>query len=218
MKLKKIRAVLFDYDGVLAQTMEDNFNAWRQAFQQYAQVSITRDDYLPLEGSSPSKIVETIGEKYKIESGLYGNIVVLKERIYQLSHSFALYPGVDKVVSYLKEKKILVALVSGASRERLYKTTPSYILDEFDCIITADDVKNSKPHKEPYKKTLKQLKVKPEESIVIENAPLGIKSAKAAGIYCLAICSTLPRRYLLEADEVVRGFSDLELKLKSLLV
>jgi len=62
---------------------------------------------------------------------------------------------------------------------------------------------------------LEDLKLKSNECVVIENAPLGIKSAKSAGIYCIAIASTLDKSYLNEADESVTEFKELHNQLKN---
>ncbi len=67
-------------------------------------------------------------------------------------------------------------------------------------MVTAYDVKFGKPHPEPYWMGLKKGKLKPEEAIVIENAPLGIESGKAAGIYTIAVnTGPLPDKILWEA-------------------
>jgi beta-phosphoglucomutase len=79
-----------------------------------------------------------------------------------------------------------------------------------DVIITGDKVYNCKPHPEPYLNAAKALSVGPLECVVVENAPVGIESAKSAGMYCIAICSTLERRYLEKADMIIDKFADLE--------
>ncbi len=68
--------------------------------------------------------------------------------------------------------------------------------------MTADDVKKGKPDPEPYLKALHHLGSKPESSVVIENAPMGIRSAKSAGLTCYAIETSLSGEYLHEADLV----------------
>jgi mannitol-1-/sugar-/sorbitol-6-phosphatase len=76
-------------------------------------------------------------------------------------------------------------------------------------LVTADDVANGKPHPEPYLKGAKLLGVKPEDCLVIEDAPAGIRSAHAGGMKVVGFASTYGKDRLTEADAVVRGFSDL---------
>jgi beta-phosphoglucomutase len=65
-----------------------------------------------------------------------------------------------------------------------------------------------KPHPEPYLKAAKALGVKPSECAVIENAPYGVASAKKAGMFCIAITSSLPKEYLKRADVVVDSLAE----------
>ena len=88
------------------------------------------------------------------------------------------------------------------------KNPPRKIQSYFDTIVTGDLVKKGKPHPESFLKAAKSLNLKPFQCLVIENAPLGIKSAKAAGMYCLAITTSLPKAYLKEANTVVNSLRD----------
>jgi len=69
-------------------------------------------------------------------------------------------------------------------------------------------VKKGKPHPEPYLRCARLLRVKPSQCVVIENAPFGIISAKKAGMFCLALTTSLPAEYLKEADMVVENLSE----------
>lgn len=77
-------------------------------------------------------------------------------------------------------------------------------------IVTGNDVKHGKPHPEPYLRSLQRLKIKPKDAVVIENAPFGILSAKQAGMACLALETSLPRKYLTGADAVFGSIRDLQ--------
>ncbi|GAF86257.1 unnamed protein product, partial [marine sediment metagenome] len=98
---------------------------------------------------------------------------------------------------------------SAASRERLNETVPKNFLERFDVIISGNDTEKGKPSPEPYLVAMNKLRVLPAESIVVENAPLGIKSARSAGAYCIAITSTMDKSFLEEADKIIDNFSDL---------
>ena len=205
---KQIKAILFDFDGVLADTMEDNFLAWQKAFKDY-EINIKKEDYFPLEGMELIKIAKKISGKYKVHPDPE-TIVKLKNKYYLEDHSFFLYPKAAELIDLLKKNKFLLAIVSAGTRERLRRTVPAEFLKKFDTIISGEDSKNGKPSPDPYLNAAKKLGVSPEECVVIENAPLGIKSAKKAGMYCIAICSTLDQLFLSEADEIIDKFEDLE--------
>ena len=76
-------------------------------------------------------------------------------------------------------------------------------------MITADEVANGKPHPEPYLKGVEQLGVKPQDCLVIEDAPAGIRSAHAGGMKVIGFASTYRSEQLKEADAVIAGFNQL---------
>ena len=101
-------------------------------------------------------------------------------------------------------------MVTGGHKERVYPFIKKYFDGFFSAIVTSDDVENTKPYPEPYLKGLSMLGLHKDETLVIENAPLGIKSAKSAGIQVIAIETTLGKEYLKEADQIVNSFSEIQ--------
>lgn len=204
---ENIKAILFDFDGTLADTMEDNFLAWKYAFSKYG-ISINREDYFPLEGLLLIEVARTISKKYNLVIDNFNDLVELKNKFYLSNNKFRFYPGVDLLIKKLKEKYKL-ALVSASPREKILKTVSKDFLDNFSTIISGDDVVNGKPNPEPYLTALKKLEINNENAIVVENAPLGIQSAKSAGIYCIGVCSTLEKEHLIQADKIIQNIGDL---------
>ncbi|HLD69311.1 MAG TPA: HAD family phosphatase, partial [Candidatus Omnitrophota bacterium] len=98
---------------------------------------------------------------------------------------------------------------TGTSRHELHRILPDYLYNLFSVVVTGTDVKNGKPHPEPFLKALKLLKIKSSEAVVIENAPLGIQSAKKAGLRCFALASSLPKQFLHEADAVFSSIKEM---------
>jgi beta-phosphoglucomutase len=93
--------------------------------------------------------------------------------------------------------------------DELKEILPLRIYNLFDYAVTGDHVKRGKPHPDPYLKAAKGLGLRPRECIVVENAPLGIESAKRAGMFCVALTTSLPREYLKRADVVVDSLEDI---------
>lgn len=208
-KNSSLKAILFDFDGVLADTMEDNYLAWKRAFANY-QVNLEREDYFPFEGIKLSTVAKMICDKYNITNVPFEDIINKKEEYYKLEHSLKFYPGVEEIVDSLKDKGVLIAIVSAARRERLLSSVPSYFLNKFDAVITGDQLDRGKPYPDPYLEAMKILKVSPSESIVIENAPAGIESAKSSGCRCIAISSTMDKKFLKSADIILENFLQLK--------
>ncbi len=206
--MKKISTILFDFDGTLSDTMALNFKSWQKAFSKY-NVEIREDDYYPLEGMQLKKIAKLISERYKVNTS-EEEIIKAKEIFFKTNYKFSTYEGVEELISLLKINNVKIAIVSGANIERLNNTVPKEFLDKFDLIITEDKLSFGKPHPEPYLLAMQTLGSKADGTIVIENAPLGIKSAKSANCFCIAICSTLSEEYLKEADIIVKEFKEIK--------
>ena len=83
-----------------------------------------------------------------------------------------------------------------------------------EVLVAADDVSHGKPHPEPYLKGAERLGLKPEECLVIEDAPAGIQAAHAAGMKVVGFASTYREELLAEADAVISAFSKLSLVLE----
>lgn len=205
---KGLRGVLFDFDGVIGNTMGDNFLAWQKAFVHYGK-NITEGDYYPLEGMNPRDIAQRISNKYQVPSQAYDEIVRLKEDYYLKHHCFSIFPKVLELVNSLSSEGILLGMVTGSSPQRLKMVLPDEFISKFRGIVTAEGTGRGKPCPDPYIKGLELLGLKAEECLAIENAPLGIQSAHNAGLYCLAVMSTLRREKLSEADYIVERIADI---------
>lgn len=211
MNLDHCQAIIFDFDGVIGKTMHDNFLAWEAAFQEI-NISINENEYYELEGLKAIDVAQYF-LKLNNHSKSAAEIVTFKESYYEKNNRFSFYPGVVELLQEFKKTKKL-ALVTGANRSRLDFTRSKYsspvdVFSFFDVIVSATDVKAGKPHPEPYLKALDFLQLPADKCLVIENAPLGITSAKKAGIKCVGITSTLKKEKLTEADYIYSSISDL---------
>ena len=205
--MEKVKVVLFDCDGVLIQSMEDFFSAWERAFKD-EDIELRREDFFPLEGMKLANVAKILSQKYQ-KSINVEEFLNRKDKYYLENHSFKFYSGVVELIDFLKDKGTLLAIISAGSRTRITKTMPQDFLKKFNVIISGDDTERGKPYPDPYLSAMEKLNVSTNASIVVENAPLGIKSAKSAGVYCIAITSTLDKSFLTEADEIIGNFSEL---------
>lgn len=203
-----IKGILFDFDGVLAKTMEDHFTAWKAALDSFG-ISLKEEEYYPLEGMAVNEIAKRYCYDNNLNESCALQILQKKEEYYSQNHFFEFYPGVEELIKLLHSKGIKLGIVSGGLQQRIIKSVPPDFLNMFKTIITSDKTKRGKPFPDPYLKGLQELQLKPEECLVVENAPLGIKAAKNAGVYCIAIASTVSKKKLVEADEVVDCFEEL---------
>jgi beta-phosphoglucomutase len=185
-----MKAVLFDYDGVIADSLGENYLAWEYVFARH-NVPFNEAIYYPLEGMSPEGIARELTEKMGFDGKKHKDIAREKDEYYKLHHTRKIFPHVIPAITELKKRGLKIALVSGGLYARIVGTTPKEVMDLFDVVVTSDMVTRTKPFPDPYLKALEMLHIKNSEAVVVENAPLGIASAKAAKLYCIALSTTV---------------------------
>jgi haloacid dehalogenase superfamily, subfamily IA, variant 3 with third motif having DD or ED len=185
------KAVFFDMDGVLFDSMKFHAKAWVQALNK-KNLPFTEQQAYMNEGRTGAS---TIDEVFMQEHGRPATEAE-KQEIYKLKSSlFEAYgkteqiPFVFHLLQKVKSQGLQIFVVTGSGQTTLIHNLDINFPGIFhkDKTITAYDVKNGKPHPEPYLKALKKSGVEPWEVVVIENAPLGVKSAHAAGLFTIGV-------------------------------
>jgi len=204
------KAVLFDFDGVIADTLTYHVRAWQQVFDAY-QVKIIPQDVYMLEGRIADDICRLMAEKkgLSLTDEKVKEITQRKREIYNHITRAKVYPATEKFIEILNRTKIKKGLVTGSIIKNIEPVVGDNFLQNFDVIITGDQVKHTKPHPEPYLTAAEKLAIKPGQCIVIENAPTGITAAKRAGMYCVAVKTTIQDEQILkEADLIVDDLAE----------
>ena len=198
-----LKALIFDMDGVLVDSMPFQAEAWRKAFLDMGMEIQDRDIY-EIEGSNPRNGLPLLIQKAGKEPGAYDFETITSiyrqefERIFELKA----FDGMKECLETLKTR-FLLSVVSGSDHLIVHGIIDKLFPNIFNIVITGDDVKNSKPHPDPFLKAVELLNVQREECIVIENAILGVEAAKKAEIYCIGVPTYLEPSQLDRADLVV---------------
>ncbi len=188
------KTFIFDLDGVLIDSMSFHFQAWREAFGKF-DIDISEEEVYEREGKK-SEIAA--GEIYKTHKGkdptldLLNLIIEAKEDIFKRILKLKIFPGVLELLTLLRNKNVKIGLVTGSTSLAMMFHRKKEFLDIFDVIVTGEDSEKSKPAPDPYIMAVQKLGVASENCYVIENAPLGIKSAVAANLTCFAVKGTSP--------------------------
>ncbi|MBM3324407.1 MAG: HAD family hydrolase, partial [Calditrichaeota bacterium] len=132
-----------------------------------------------------------------------------KRELYRGMAVRGLIPAARRIAEKFLSAKIHCGIVTGSVRANMNGVMTAEEIALFDPIISAEMCQHGKPHPEPYLKALEVLNLPARECLVVENAPLGIQSAKAAGIRVAALTVTLPREYLTEADVILDHHNEL---------
>lgn len=208
--LFKIQAILFDMDGVITNTMPDHFEAWRKALAEDG-LEINAHDVYKREGGKGScglkEIYQDYGKPYDEKRAT--ELLAKKEQIFSETAKLRFIDGACEFVHSMHQRGFKLALVTGTSRDELIKLLPHDMLSLFDVTVTGTEVQHGKPDPEPFRLALEKLHISSKDALVIENAPYGIQSAKACGLRCLALTTSLPEEYLKESDGVFASFADL---------
>lgn len=188
-----MKAILFDHDGVLADSESVFFSTTRESFER-AGVELTEDTWgeLYLGGTIRTKDVAL---KLGIPENEIPDLVDQRNRIYRqrLRQGVPFLDGVQALIESLRTRTRM-AIVTGCPRRNLEAIhAAGDFLGKFDCIVTADDCVHTKPDPEPYRKAVQQLGMDPQDCLAVEDSPRGIDSATAAGVRTVLITTPLTR-------------------------
>ena len=196
-------AVIFDWDGTLADTKEIIVHAFQKALSRIrCRVS---DEFLEKRiGIGARNMIkeslETAGISYDEET--VENLLKEKTRIHlELTPKVKLFDGAVSLLESLKPK-VKIALATMSNRKVIDKILREKGVQRyFDYVLTADEVRNPKPDPEAFLKCAEALKIRPEKCVVIEDSIFGVIAARRAGMRCIAIPSGFYSRSDLEKEK-----------------
>jgi beta-phosphoglucomutase family hydrolase len=199
-----VKAVIWDMDGVIADTALYHLEAWHEVFQKRG-VSFTEDDFRRNFGQRNDTIIRNI-----LGAGLPPSEIDIiageKEENFRqrVRQKIKPLPGAIELIELLKEHFFSMALASSAPIENIRLIIRSLDINNcFHAIVSGREVKEGKPSPQGFLLAAKKLGVAPENCIVVEDAVAGVTAAKRAGMHCLAVTNTHPRVSLKEADLIV---------------
>lgn len=211
-----LKAIIFDVDGVLVDSMRFQADAWAKAFKEVG-IEIRREDIYELEGSNDRRLIKSVFETAgkEPEPECFEWLPEKKREVLDLD-SIKPFEGILECLDELKPH-FKLAMVSGSNRITVENIVERFFLGYFEVVINGSDLERSKPDPDPYLKALEMLDLTRNECIVIENAPFGVTAAKRAGLYCVAVASMLEPETVQHADLVLEDHAALFDYLKSLI-
>ena len=211
ISLDQYKAVIFDLDGVLIDSMPHHVRAWQEVFRSFG-VELPAEELRMHEGEKARITIGRLARKHGLsfDDDELEQLVEQKRQIYRRSAPRGLRPMAQQIVRLLLKRGFRLAIVTGSVRPNLEWTLSPAELALFQTIVTSEECRNGKPSAEPYLLAAERLHLQPSLCLVIENAPLGIQSAKAAGMKCVAITTTLPGEFLHEADWILPDLDSLQ--------
>ncbi|NDV65055.1 HAD-IA family hydrolase [Bacteroides sp. 224] len=209
-----LKAVLFDMDGVLFNSMPYHAKAWHQVMTDYGFDFSEAEAYLH-EGRTGAGTINLVSQRQfgkSVSAEEVEGIYAVKSKIFNSYPEAKAMEGAAEVLAKVKKENLTPMIVTGSGQTSLLSRLEQNFPHTFkkELMVTAFDVKHGKPHPEPYLMALKKGNFQASEAIVVENAPLGVEAAVAAGVFTIAVnTGPLEDHILLDAGADVL-FSSME--------
>lgn len=187
----KPKAVLFDMDGVLLDSMGNHAKAWHESMKTFG-IDMSLHDAYMTEGQ---RGIDTIRQMVRTQRGeeiseqeaqrMYDE----KAQLFHLMPTAPLMPGILQLMEQIRQAGMKICVVTGSGQRKLISRLTTdfspYITE--DMIVTAYDVSRGKPFPDPYLQGMARTATHPWQTIVVENAPLGVRAAVAAKAFTVAV-------------------------------
>lgn len=187
-----LKTVLFDMDGVLYDSMKWHAKSWKDTMDEFG-IPCTSDEFYIYEGMVGKNTINHLMVREKNRDATEEEVNAIYKRKTELFSAYndgSLIPYAHDLVKKIHDQKLKCVIVTGSGQPTLINKIEHNFtgLFDLDCMVTAFDVEHGKPHPEPYLMGLeKSGSLKPNQAIVIENAPKGVEAASAAGIFTIAV-------------------------------
>jgi pyrophosphatase PpaX len=209
-QMQKFKGFIFDIDGTLTSTNRLIFDTFNYVAEKYLRRKYTDEEIIQFFGPTEDVILkELMKENYEAARKDYYDF-------YRKNHSKLadIYPGIKEILMLIKKAGKPLGVFTGKGRESSVISLQEIgVYDLFDLIVTGDDVKNHKPSAEGILKFLKTFNLKPEQVLMIGDAPSDIKAAKEAGVkVASALWDSYAREKVLKMESDFRLYSVGKLK------
>ena len=207
-----IQAIVFDFDGVLADSEPLHLRAYQEVLAPLG-VTLTREEYYAhLLGYDDEGVFRAVGKAagWTLDGRRIAALIGEKSRVFEdeLARTDVLYPGAAECVERMAAAYPL-GIVSGALKPEIVAVLRRGRLDRhFRFIVSAEDTPRSKPAPDPYLRAAALHGLPPPSCLSIEDSRWGIEAAKAAGLRCVGITHTYPAEALASADAVIAALAE----------
>jgi HAD superfamily hydrolase (TIGR01509 family) len=215
-KTVRIKALLFDFDGLLLDTETPDYQAWKNIYREHG-FELPDDKWGSIIGTAFGQFDAAEHLSILLQRKL--DSVSLRDRHRSESHAMVLSnPVMPGVIDYIHDAKRLglkLAIASSSSHSWVDTHAKRLgIFEFFDKVITSDEVgvERTKPHPDLFLLALDQLNVRTNEAIVFEDSPNGVRAAQSAGIFVVAVPNSVTSQLSIEnANLTLRSLADLSL-------
>jgi HAD superfamily hydrolase (TIGR01509 family) len=209
-----IQALIFDFDGLILDTEISAFQSWQEIYQEY-RCELPLDKWVACVGGGvelfdPCDYLETL-----LNTSIARETLLHRRwlRHHEMLRSLGALPGVEEYILAAKQLNLKLAVASSSSREWVEGHLGRLdLLKYFDCLCCGDEVAHKKPHPELYITALSRLGVRANEAFALEDSPNGVRAARQAGLFCVAVPNVITSQLpLSHADLLLTSLTDMAL-------
>ena len=204
-----ISAILFDMNGVITDDEDCHELATKRAFETVG-LALTPDLYRTYcLGRTDVAAFKDLIETFDLPVTDKAQLIAKKTGFYLelIKDNLKVYPGVTALIRRLHGSFPLALTTSSTRKEADTVIDHLDLHGCFQTVVTSEDVVYGKPHPEPYLLTAIKMGVPPEKCMVIEDSENGLRSAKAAGMFCVCVTNTEKAENLKLADAIVKSYT-----------
>jgi beta-phosphoglucomutase len=207
-----IRAIVFDFDGVLADSEPLHLRSYQEVLSPIG-ITLTREEYYARylgydDDGVFTKVAAAQGTR--LDARQVAALIDEKTRIFDdlMASGEMLYPAARACVIRMAARFPL-GIASGALRHEIEAMLRSGKLDAyFRFIVASGETLEGKPAPDPYRRAAELHGLPPDQCLAIEDSRWGIESAKAAGLWCIGVTTTYPRENLQRADGIIESLDE----------
>lgn len=202
------QGIIFDLDGTLVDTEPIHRDAWFEVMAKH-DLQFGPEWFEQWIGKSDRELAEALERYYKVPAKA-DLLQVQKRRIYHrmASELASPFPGVEELLQTLKSDFLLGVATNSSDKDAAAVFQKTHLDEYFQTIVTADHVDRLKPAPDVYLLASKRLGLFTDVCLVVEDSPSGVKAAKDAGMYVLAVTNSHPEKGLREADQIFDSSRD----------
>jgi len=209
-----IKAIIFDFDGLILDTETPEFHSWQEIYAQYG-AELSLEEWVACVGTTQEVFdpIENLQARSNQTINPDQTLKVLHEKANRHIARQPILPGILDYLNEAKQLNLKIGLSSSSTREWVTgHLSRLNLLDYFDVICTSDDVKAVKPDPALYRCAAESLNLEPQAAIALEDSLNGMLSAKQAGLHCFVIPNPITRYLDFKgADGVFTALTDISL-------
>ncbi len=200
-----IRALVFDFDGLILDTETSVYEAWRTVYEEHDQV-LPKDRWLTRIGTDGSAFDPLVDLRARVGKVLDTERIRRRRMAFHRAHIARLdqMPGVRACLEHARAESIGTAIASSSPHDWVNGHLERLGLAHFfDQVVTIEHVETAKPAPDLYLRATELLGVNPNDAIALEDSPNGVQSAKTAGLFCIAVPGPMTRTLSFEAADTI---------------